>query len=239
MDGLKQRMGVGHYIIHTQVTREKNKAKIAYAILSSNIFRTWRGDKYFFRLDFYSPKKRFQSVSNLNDLSLMSSSKMKDNLESPIPCPLVFLSAFLSSEVIAISTLCPHPPCLCLGFYYWTIFSFQSTWVFGARLVNLLISIFSLSQSEGKVKRAETHGGEVRVKDSRQTLICQRPEAIWESSGFERLPSFPPVPVILLDAATDWDAHKHPMGAWVILPPTSTMESLKCRGNFSIRCVGW
>jgi hypothetical protein len=28
-------------------------------------------------------------------------------------------------------------------------------------MVNLLISIFSLSQSEGKVKRAETDGGEV------------------------------------------------------------------------------
>lgn len=45
---------------------EKNKAKIGCDILSSYIFRTWRGDNYFSRLDFHFPKKRFQSVSNLN-----------------------------------------------------------------------------------------------------------------------------------------------------------------------------
>lgn len=50
------------------------------------------------------------------------------------------------------------------------------------------------------------------VKDLPSTLVCQLPVAIWESAGFERLPSFPPVLVSLLDAAADWDAHKHP--AW-------------------------
>lgn len=50
------------------------------------------------------------------------------------------------------------------------------------------------------------------VKDLPPTLICQLPAAIWEAAGFERLPSFPPVLVSLLDADADWDAHKHPFG---------------------------
>lgn len=70
------------------------------------------------------------------------------------------------------------------------------------------------------------------VKDLPPTLICQEPGAIWESAGFERLPSFPPVLGSLLDAAADCEAHKHPVGVWFILPPSSTRERLKCRGEF-------
>lgn len=92
----------------------------------------------------------------------MNSNEIKDNLKNPVVDPLLFLSPFLSSEGTAISNLYPDPRCLCLGFSLLSHFSFQSTWVLEVRIVNLLISIFSLSQSEGKVKRAETYGGEVR-----------------------------------------------------------------------------
>lgn len=150
-DGFKWRMGIWSCLIpRWQGWRIKQKWGVLFyhkIFLEPEVVTT----------GFLAQRKKLPNISTLNDISLMSTNEVMSTPGPPLSlCPCL---SHLRTLPFVISTYIL--PAFALASSSWIIFSFQSAWVFGAGMVNLLISILSLSQSEGKVKRAETDGGEV------------------------------------------------------------------------------